>query len=220
VRPPGFRSVRPVGVHTCAVDVASTVVLPLAAGLVLAAVAGLRAFLPLAVLGLAGQLGLIELGPGFSWLSSAPALLTFWSACLAELLGDKIPVVDHALDAVGTVLRPVAGALALAAVTTRFGPLWTTVLAIVVGGGIAGLVHLGKAKTRLGSSLLSFGVANPLLSIGEDVVSFGLAILAVLVPVLALALLVLILFGAWRLVRWLARTAIFPAGKPAPRAAE
>jgi uncharacterized membrane protein len=201
------------------VDVASGIVLPLAAGLVLAAVAGLRAFLPLAVLGLAGRLGLIELGPGFSWLSSAPALLTFWSACLAELLGDKIPVVDHALDAVGTVLRPVAGALALAAVTTRLGPLWTTVLAIVVGGGAAGLVHLGKAHARLGSSLLSLGVANPLLSVGEDVLSFGLAILAVLVPVLALALLVLIILGAWRLVRWLARTAIFPAGKPAPRAA-
>jgi uncharacterized membrane protein len=201
------------------VDVASGIVLPLAAGLVLAAVAGLRAFLPLAVLGLAGRLGLIELGPGFSWLSSAPALLTFWSACLAELLGDKIPVVDHALDAVGTVLRPIAGALALAAVTTRFGPLWTTVLAIVVGGGAAGLVHLGKAHARLGSSLLSLGVANPLLSVGEDVLSFGLATLAVLVPVLALILLALLVFGAYRLVRRLARAATFTAGKPAPRAA-
>ncbi|TAM52646.1 MAG: DUF4126 domain-containing protein, partial [Acidobacteria bacterium] len=186
-------------------DAALGIVLPLAAGLVLAAVAGLRAFLPLAVLGLASRLGAIELGPGFSWLSSPPALLTFWSACLVELLGDKVPVVDHALDAAGTVLRPVAGALALAAVTTRFGPLWTTVLAIVVGGGAAGLVHLGKAHARLGSSLLSFGLANPLLSLGEDVLSFGLATLAVLVPVLALALLAVLVFGAWRLVRRLAR---------------
>ena len=151
-------------------------------------------------------------------MASTPALLTFWSACLVELLGDKIPVVDHALDAAGTVLRPAAGALALAAVTTRLGPLWTTVLAIVVGGGAAGLVHLGKAHARLGSSLLSFGLANPLLSVGEDVVSFGLATLAVFVPVLALALLVLILFGAWRLVGRLTGAAIVPAGKPAPPA--
>jgi len=200
-------------------DVASTIALPLAAGLVLAAVAGLRAFLPLAVLGLAGRLGWIELGPSFSWLSSAPALVTFWSACLVELLGDKIPVVDHALDAVGTVLRPLAGALALAAVTTRLGPLWTTVLAIVVGGGAAGLVHLGKAKTRLGSSLVSFGIANPLLSLGEDILSFALATLAVLVPILALILLVLIVLGACRLIRWLARATVFPTGKPTPRAA-
>ncbi|MFI5167556.1 MAG: DUF4126 domain-containing protein [Thermoanaerobaculales bacterium] len=200
-------------------DVTSAIALPLAAGLVLAAVAGLRAFLPLAVLGLAGRLGWIELGPSFSWLSSAPALLTFWSACLAELLGDKIPVVDHALDAVGTVLRPLAGAVALAAVTTQVGPLWRTVLAIMAGGGAAGLVHLGKAKTRLGSSLLSFGVVNPLLSLGEDILSFGLAILAVLVPILALILLVLIVLGACRLIKWLAHATIFPTGKPATRAA-
>ena len=200
-------------------DAVLGIALPLAAGLVLAAVAGLRAFLPLAVLGLAARLGWIELGPSFSWLSSTPALLTFWCACAAELLGDKVPVIDHALDAAGTVLRPIAGALALAAVTTRPGPLWTTVLAIVVGGGAAGLVHLGKAHARLGSSLLSFGLANPLLSFGEDVLSFGLATLAILVPVLALIVLVLLVVGGWRLVRWLARTAAVPAGTPAPPAA-
>ena len=200
-------------------DVTSTIALPLAAGLVLAAVAGLRAFLPLAVLGLASRLGLIELGGSFSWLSSAPALLTFWSACFAELLGDKIPVVDHALDAVGTVLRPVAGALALAAVTTRLGPLWTTVLSLAVGGGTAGLVHLGKAKTRLGSSLLSFGIVNPLLSLGEDILSFTLATLAVLMPILALILLFLVVLGACRLIKRLAHAAIAPTAKPAARAA-
>ena len=89
----------------------------------------------------------------------------------------------------------------------------------MVGGGAAGLVHLGKAHARLGSSLLSLGIANPLLSVGEDVVSFGLATLAVLVPVLALIVLVLLVFGAWRLVRRLARAAIVPAGTPAPPAA-
>ena len=197
----------------------SAIALSLAAGLVLAAVSGLRAFLPLAVIGLAGRLGWIELGPGFSWLSSAPALLTFWSASLVELLGDKVPVVDHALDAVGTVLRPLAGALALAAVTTRLGPLWTTVVAIVVGGSAAGLVHLAKAKTRLGSSLVSFGIANPLLSLGEDLVAFALVTLAVLVPFVALGLLVLIVLGAYRLIRWLARATIHPIGTSAPRAA-
>ncbi len=201
-------------------DVVSGIVLPLAAGLVLAAVAGLRAFLPLAVLGLAGRLGWVELGPSFSWLASAPALVAFWSACLLELLGDKLPVVDHALDAVGTFLRPVAGALALAAVTPRLGPLWTTVLAVVVGGGAAGLVHLGKAHARLGSSLLSFGLANPLLSVAEDVLSFALAALAVLVPLLALALLVLVAIVAVRLLRRLARATIRPGGKPAPRPAK
>ena len=201
-------------VHTLGMDVASSVVLPLAAGLVLAAVAGLRAFLPLAVLGLAGRMGWIGLGPDFTWLGSTPALLAFWSASVAELLGDKVPVVDHALDTVGSVLRPVAGALALAAVTTHPGPLWTTVLAIVVGGSAAGLVHLGKASARLGSSTLSFGIANPLLSVVEDLASGVLAILAVLVPVLALVLLALLAFGAWRLIRRVTRGAVGRSAAP------
>ncbi len=201
--------------HTLSVDALATIVLPLAAGLVLAAVAGLRAFLPLAVLGLAGRLGLIELGPGFAWLSSAPALIAFWSASVFEFLGDKVPVVDHALDVVGTAIRPLAGALALAAVAPRVGPLWTAVLAIVVGGGAAGLVHLGKAHARLGSSILSLGLANPLISVVEDVLSFALAVLAVLAPLLALAILVLIGLVAYRLLRRLARAALRPGGQPA-----
>jgi uncharacterized membrane protein len=199
-------------------DVASSVVLPLAAGLVLAAVAGLRAFLPLAVLGLAGRMGWIGLGPDFTWLASTPALLAFWSASVAELLGDKVPVVDHALDAAGTALRPAAGALALTAVTTHAGPLWATVLAIVVGGSAAGMVHLGKASARLGSSALSFGIANPLLSVVEDLVSGFLAILAVVVPLLALVALALLAFGAWRLVRRLARAGAGANAAAAPPA--
>jgi uncharacterized membrane protein len=200
-------------------DVVSTIALPLAAGVVLAAVAGLRGFLPLAVLGLAVRLGWIEVGPSFAWLSSAPALLTLWSACVVELLGDKIPVVDHALDAVGTVLRPCAGALALAAVSTRLDPVWMTVLATMVGGGAAGLVHLGKAKIRLGSSLVSAGIANPVLSAGEDVLAFALAALAVLLPLLALVLLVLVVVGVYRLVGRLARATMPARGKSATQAA-
>ena len=55
-----------------------------------------------------------------------------------------------------------------------------------------------KAKARLGSTALTLGHANPLLSIAEDFTSVALLVAAVLAPVLA-AVLVLVLAG------WLAR---------------
>ena len=37
--------------------------------------------------------------------------MLFGLATLIEIVGDKIPAVDHALDALSTLLRPAAGAL-------------------------------------------------------------------------------------------------------------
>ena len=58
---------------------------------------------------------------------------------------------------------------------TDLDPLWRAVLAILVGGSVAGTVHVAKAKTRLGSSMATLGVANPVLSFVEDVVAFVVA---------------------------------------------
>lgn len=185
---------------------AATLALPLAAGIALAAAAGLRAFLPLGLLAVAAHFDWITLSPLFSWLDSTPALIALATACILEVTGDKIPAVDHALDAVGTVVRPLAGALAVAALLTNIDPLWANVLAIVVGGGTAGVVHLAKAKTRVGSSLLSMGCANPFISVLEDLIAGVLSFLAVLVPVLAAALVVGLLWLALRLARALTRT--------------
>ncbi len=71
----------------------------IAMGLSLAACAGLRAFLPLFVVGAAGRLEWIPLTDSFAWMTSWPALLVFGFAVLTELLGDKFPLVDHFLDA-------------------------------------------------------------------------------------------------------------------------
>jgi len=40
-----------------------------------------------------------------------------------------------------------------------------------------------KAKVRLGSSMLTFGSANPLLSFVEDAIATGLSALALLAPI-------------------------------------
>ena len=174
-------------------------VLQIAAGISLAACAGLRAFLPLFATGVAGRLGWVELSGPFEWLASVPALVVFGAAVTVELLSDKVPFVDHALDVLHGVLKPAAGAVLMAALLTDLTPLQATVLGIVAGGSSAGLVHLAKAKLRVGASLLTGGLANPFVSLGEDALAFTGTAAAFLVPlaaaVVAMAGMALLLVG-------------------------
>ncbi len=164
------------------------VTLQAAMGVGLAACAGLRAFLPLFLVGVAGRVTSIQLSGPFEWLSSWPALTVFGVAVVAEILADKIPVVDHVLDVVGGVVKPVAGALVAASVQEHLAPLQLVVAGIVLGGGAAGVVHLAKAKLRLFSSVTTAGLGNPLISIGEDVASFFGSLLALVLPIVLLVL--------------------------------
>ena len=174
--------------------------LSLATGTALAAACGLRAFLPLLAVGAAASLGLIELRPGLAWLAQPPALWSLATATVLELAADKVPVLDHALDALGTVLRPAAAALATYAVLQDWGTPWAQLLALALGAG-ALAVHAARAHARIGSTTLSLGAANPLLSVLEDLVALLLIALAVLVPLLALALVALLLVAVSRLFR-------------------
>jgi hypothetical protein len=173
-----------------------------AAGIALAACAGMRAFLPLLVIGIAGRLGRFEISEGYQWLLSDAALITFAVAAIAETLADKIPAVDHALDAVQLFIKPVVGTIAAAALFVHLPPLEATLLGLVVGGTVATGVGLAKAKVRLLSSLTTGTMLNPVVSLVEDVVSAVVAAIAVLVPVLALACIVgIVVWGARRLHR-------------------
>lgn len=82
-----------------------------ALGIGLAATAGLRAWLPLLLAGGLARLGVLELGEAFGFVSSTPALVLFGVATIAEIVADKVPAIDHALDVISTVVRPAAGAL-------------------------------------------------------------------------------------------------------------
>jgi uncharacterized protein DUF4126 len=165
-----------------------TVWLALLSGIAVAAACGLRAFLPLLMLGLASRLGLLQLRGGADWLASDLALIALGVATVLEVAGDKIPVVDHALDAVGTVLRPAAAWLGAYAVLQSWPTPWAQIAAIVLGTTALG-VHALKAKLRLGSSAVTLGMANPVASVIEDGFAFVTMVVAVLAPILALLLL-------------------------------
>ncbi len=182
----------------------------LALAIALAASAGLRAWLPLLLAGGLARLGILDLGPSFQFLASNKALVLFGVATAVELIGDKIPVVDHALDVIGTPLRPAAGALLAASVLgTVTDPLTSVVLGVTVGAPSAFVPHVAKSALRSASTTVTGGLANPLLSILEDVISIVTFVLAVLLPLLVVVLLGLTLYLA---ARWLRRgKALVPA---------
>jgi hypothetical protein len=162
----------------------------LALGIALAACAGFRAWLPLLLAGALSRAGWLELGPSFHFLGSNKALVLFAVASLIEILGDKIPAVDHTLDAIGTPLRPAAGALlAASALGQIFDPLTALALGTAVGAPAALVPHAAKSALRVASSTLTGGLANPLLSLMEDAASFVLFVLAVFVPLVVVGLL-------------------------------
>ena len=171
--------------------------LALGSGVGLAAACGLRAFLPLLALGLAGRFHIVPLRPGAEWLTSDPALIALTTATLVEIAGDKIPAVDHALDVAGTVVRPAAAWLAAFAVLAHWPSPWAQLAALALGTA-ALAVHLGKAKVRLGSTALTLGAANPAVSLFEDAVAFGVVVTALLVPLAALLATVLVLAWVFR----------------------
>jgi hypothetical protein len=157
-------------------------------GVAIAAACGLRAFLPLLLLGVAARAGWVELVPQAAWLASDLALGALAVATVVELAADKIPVVDHVLDGVATVLRPAAAWLGAYALLAHWPAPWGQILAIVLGT-LALVVHGVKAKLRLGSTTLTLGQANPVLSVAEDVAAAAGVAIAVLAPLLAILIL-------------------------------
>ncbi len=184
----------------------------LALAIALAASAGLRAWLPLLLAGGLARLGVLDLGSSFAFLGSDKALMLFGVATIVELLGDKVPAVDHALDVIGTPLRPAAGALLAASVLgTVSDPLTALVLGTAVGAPAALVPHVAKSALRMVSTTLTGGLANPFLSLLEDAIAILTFVLAILVPVLVVLLLAVTLFIALRLVRRRAHSLEVPA---------
>lgn len=182
-----------------ALEIARAVALAIA----LAACAGLRAWLPLFLVGILARFDFLTLGTSWRFLASNQALLLFGIATVIEILGDKIAAVDHALDAVSTFLRPAAGSLLAASVLSFIhDPHLALVAGIVVGAPTAFLPHAAKSSLRLSSTGLTAGLANPVLSVIEDGISLFLFALAILVPLLAALLLVAVtVLLLWRFSR-------------------
>jgi hypothetical protein len=176
----------------------------LAMGFALAASVGVGAVQPLRAAGILARLGYLELSPAFHWMAGTPALIVFASALAFEFLADKVPYLDHMLDAAGAFVKPVAGTILAASLFTELDPLVATTLALVTGGTVAGVVHAAKSMTRVVSTATTAGFGNPLLSVAEDAgatVGIGLAfVLPILAALIAIAIVAVCIAALARLL--------------------
>ena len=154
-------------------------------GLALSTAAGLRVFVPLLLTSLAARHGSLTLSPGMTWMASDAAVVALVTATILEVGAYYVPWLDNLLDAIATPIAITAGVIAMVAVTPELPPLLRWTLAIVAGGGAAGLTQVSTALVRLKSSALTAGAGNPVVATIELVGSLALALLGLFVPLLA-----------------------------------
>lgn len=191
-------------------------ILALLLGVGLSASTGLNTFLPLLLLSAAARFHIagIELGTKFQWLTSDVAMIVLIVACVFEIVADKFPAVDHFLDVAGSFVRPIAGATAAASVLTGIDPTIAAIVGIIVGAPTSFGFHSLKAGTRVASTTTTFGCANPVISVIEDVLSFTLSVFAILAPITVPILVLLLGWALWWIVKRLRSTS--PEPSPAP----
>ncbi len=178
--------------------------LGIAVGLALSTAAGLRIFVPLLLTSLAARAGWLTLTPGMAWIGADTALIAFATATVLEVGAYYVPWLDNLMDSLATPAAITAGVVTTAAATPDLPPLVRWTLALVAGGGAAGLVHAGTALLRLKSSAFTAGAGNSVVATGELVGSVVLSLLALLAPLLAgAAALILLVILARRVVRLL-----------------
>ncbi|WP_403024991.1 DUF4126 domain-containing protein [Salinibacterium sp. GXW1014] len=177
----------------------------------LAMSAGLNAYVPLLVLGLASRFTeFVALPAQWAWLENEWVLGIVGLLLLIEVIADKVPVVDSINDWIQTIVRPTAGGLAFGsgasaetvAVTDPAQFLeqnqWVPIVSGVV---IALVVHLAKLAVRPVVNAVTAGVAAPVVSTLEDVTSVTLTVLALVLPVLVIVAVPLLVWFAIATVR-------------------
>jgi hypothetical protein len=191
-------------------------VLAVILGIGLAASCGFRVFAPLLIVSVAARSGYLELGEGFAWLGAWPALLAFAVATLIEIGAYYIPWLDNLLDTVATPAAVVAGTVLFAAVIADFDPLLQWSLAIIAGGGSAGIVQGGTVAARAASTTATGGAANPVVNTLESFAGLAFSILSLAVPVLALLLLIVVVGVLYYLGRRVLRKLFRRRQQPIP----
>ncbi|NZA25535.1 DUF4126 domain-containing protein [Luteimonas sp. SJ-92] len=185
-----------------------------AIGVLLAWLAGIRVYLTVFGVGLAGAFGWLELPQALQATASPWVLGVSGILAVTEFFADKIPGVDSAWDLLQTLARVPAGAFLAAAALSPDGELGTGMLA--TGAGVALTSHLLKSGTRALLNTSPEPLSNWTASAGEDAVVVGALALAFIHPWLALGLVasvaLLVVAGFW----WLWRRLFRRAPRPRP----
>lgn len=172
--------------------------LAIGTGIGLSSVAGVRAYLPLALAGLFARIGLFDFPAPFEFLDNWLVVGLLFALALVEGILDKIPSLDTIMDVIQTPVRIVAGAILFSA-ALQAGIDVGAIPELAAGGGIAGAVSVSKSLLRPPANVSTAGVSAPFLSGAEDVVSLLGGVVAVLVPLVPVLFVAFLLYGFYRI---------------------
>ena len=170
----------------------------------LAWASGLRLYLAIFCVGLAGYLGYVDLPHGLEVLQHPWVIGAAGVMLLMEFGVDKVPLIDSTWDAIHTFIRIPAGALLAAGATgDTLTPL--TLAAGLLGGTITAGTHLTKAGGRALINTSPEPFTNWGASLAEDVLvlsgiwfAFQHPIVFLVALALFVALVIWLLPKVWR----------------------
>jgi len=169
-------------------------------GIGLAAACGFRVFVPPLVVSVAALSGHLHLSEGFQWMGSWPALIVFAVATALEIGAYYVPWLDNLLDTIASPAAVVAGVVVTASCVTDMSGVLKWSLALIAGGGTAGLIQLLTVKARALSSMFTLGTGNPVVSTAETAGAVTVSTASVVFPLLGALLVIIIAGTAWRLI--------------------
>lgn len=160
---------------------------------------GIRLYAVLFIVGGLGYLGWIPLPGNLAVLTHPYVLGASGFMFAVEFFADKIPGVDTVWDAIQTFIRIPAGAALAAAVFGDGSAAWAFAAAIL-GGTLAASSHLTKAGSRMAINTSPEPFSNWAASFGEDLLVGVVLWLAWTYPLVAGAIVaLLVLLMIWLL---------------------
>jgi hypothetical protein len=171
---------------------------------------GINLYAAVAMLGLMGSLGYVELPESMAVVQDPLVIVAAAFMYCVEFVADKTPGVDTGWDALHTFIRIPAGALLAAGAVGDVNPA-LSVMAGLLGGGVAAATHATKAGSRVLINTSPEPFSNWFASFAEDIAVFAGLWAALNHPVIFIALFLLFMLALWWLLPrlWRGVVAVF-----------
>ena len=163
------------------------------AGVSLSAACGFRVFLPLLAVSIAVHFFGFKVNADFEWIGSWISIVSLATATIVEVAAYYLPCVDNILDIVNVPLAFVAGAVVMSGALPDVHPYLKWSIAGLLGGSVAGVTQLATTIIRGASTATTAGAGNNVVSSSENVCATIFSVGAILIPLLAIAIVMIFL---------------------------
>ena len=162
---------------------------------------GINLYAAIAMLGLLGGTGNLDLPPGLEVLQHPGVIVAAGFMYCVEFFADKVPGVDTGWDTLHTFIRIPAAAILAAGAVGEVNPA-VTLMAGILGGTLAATSHTLKAGTRVLINTSPEPFSNIGVSLAEDTLVLAGLASAIFYPTEFLVFLAVFLVAAiWLLPR-------------------